>query len=67
MTTTLEKSWLTYKEAQEYCGISRTRLWELLRDSKGKAAKDGARVRINRASLDEYLERQDYAGVVGKK
>jgi excisionase family DNA binding protein len=66
MTTTLEKSWLTYKEAQDYCGIGRTRLWELLRKSQIKGAKDGARVRINRASLDAYLEQKDYTGIIGK-
>lgn len=66
MATTLEKRWLSYKEAAEYCGISRTRMWELLRSSKVKAAKDGARVRIDRTSLDAYLEQRDYPAIVEK-
>jgi excisionase family DNA binding protein len=66
MVTTLEKRWLSYREAEQYCGIGRTRMWELLRSSKVKAAKDGARVRIDRESLDAYLEQQNYTHITAK-
>jgi excisionase family DNA binding protein len=49
--------WVTYKQAEELSGLSRTTLWKLLNTSEIKAARVGRAVRINRRSLDEYLER----------
>jgi excisionase family DNA binding protein len=52
----VERQWLSYREATELTGLSRTRLWELLRDGLIAGAKDGKRVRISRASIESYLE-----------
>jgi excisionase family DNA binding protein len=53
----LQREWLTYAEAQMVSGLGRTTLWKLLNSSKIKAARVGRAVRINRRSLEEYLER----------
>ncbi len=66
MTTTIEREWLTYREAQMVSGIGRTRLWKLLRAGHIKGAKVGRSVRISRESLDEFLEQQNYASTVDK-
>jgi excisionase family DNA binding protein len=58
---TITKEWLSYAEAQEYAGIGRTKLWELVSSSCVPAAKVGRSVRISRRGLDEYLQSQSYA------
>lgn len=59
---TVTKEWMSYAEAQEYCGFGKTLLWELIRDGEIEAAKIGSgskrrTVRISRSSLDDYLRR----------
>jgi excisionase family DNA binding protein len=51
------REWVTYKQAEVLSGLSRTTLWKLLSAGEIKAARVGRAVRINRRSLDEYLER----------
>jgi excisionase family DNA binding protein len=51
------REWITYKQAEELTGLSRTTLWKLLSAGEIKAARVGRAVRINRYSLDEYLEK----------
>lgn len=63
---TVERSWYSYREAQEYAGIGRTKLWELVSSSQLQASKIGRSVRISKTSLDEYLESQSYSEVVGR-
>jgi excisionase family DNA binding protein len=53
----LQREWLTYAEAQAVSGLGRTTLWKLLNSGAIKAARVGRAVRINRRSLDGYLER----------
>ena len=57
MEAQLTREWVTYKQAEELSGLSRTTLWKLLSAGEIKAARIGRAVRINRRSLDEYLER----------
>lgn len=66
METAVERSWYSYGEAQEYAGIGRTKLWELVSSGQLQASKIGRSVRISKTSLDEYLESQSYSEVVGK-
>lgn len=54
------KEWLTYPEAQQYAGLGRTKLWELVSSGEVRAARVGRAVRISRRSLDEYMERSSY-------
>jgi excisionase family DNA binding protein len=51
------REWVTYKQAEDVSGLSRTTLWKLLSAGDIKAARIGRAVRINRRSLDGYLER----------
>ena len=58
METQLQPEWLTYEQAQQLVGLGRTTLWQLVSVGEIKAAHVGRAVRINRHSLEEYLERQ---------
>lgn len=53
--------WLSYPDAQKFSSLGRTKLWELVSSGEVRAAKVGRAVRINRDSLNQYLERSDYA------
>ncbi len=57
MTEAIVKEWLTYPEAQRYASLGRTKLWELVSSGEIKAARVGRAVRINRRSLEDFLER----------
>ena len=56
MQVEVTREWVTYKQAEELSGLSRTTLWKLLSAGEIKAARIGRAVRINRRSLDEYLD-----------
>ncbi len=56
MQVHITREWVTYKQAEELSGLSRTTLWKLLSAGEIKAARVGRAVRINRRSLDEYLD-----------
>ena len=62
----LQREWLTYAEAQTVSGLGRTTLWKLLNSGEIKAARVGRAVRLNRRSLEEYLERAS-EGVWGRE
>ena len=49
--------WVTYWQAEQYSGLSRTTLWRLVSAGDVEAAKVGRAVRINRESLDAYMGR----------
>jgi excisionase family DNA binding protein len=64
MQANIRREWMTYKQAGELSGLSRTTLWRLLSTGEVRAAKVGKAVRISRPSLEEYLENQNYAEIV---
>ena len=49
-------AWLNYKQAEAYSGLSRTTLWQLINARKIKAARVGRAVRIERDSLQAFME-----------
>jgi len=56
-TENVAKEWLTYLEAQRYAGLGRTMLWQLaVKEGRIKYARVGRAIRINRRSLDEFME-----------
>jgi len=61
MQVEITREWVTYKQAEELSGLSRTTLWKLLSAGEIKAARIGRAVRINRHSIDDYLERASEA------
>jgi excisionase family DNA binding protein len=55
------REWLTYTEVQHLAGLGRTKLWEFCSSGEIRADLVGRAVRIKRASLRAYLERNRYA------
>ncbi len=56
------REWMTYRQAEELSGLSRTTLWRLVRADEVEAAKVGRAVRISRSSLDAYMKRCSVVG-----
>ena len=59
----LEPSWVSYREAAQISGLGRTTLWRLVNSSQIKAARVGRAVRINRRSLEEFMESRSLTSV----
>jgi excisionase family DNA binding protein len=59
----VQPEWLRYPEAERYSGLGRSTLWKLITSGEVQAAKVGKAVRLNRRSLDEYMERHSTADV----
>ena len=49
-------AWLNYKQAEAYANLSRTTLWRLINARKIRAARIGRAVRIERDSLQAFME-----------
>jgi excisionase family DNA binding protein len=49
-------AWLSYKQAETYSNLSRTTLWQLINARKIRAARIGRAVRIERDSLQAFME-----------
>lgn len=60
MQAEVTREWVTYKQAEEISGLSRTTLRKLVDEGEIKIRRVGRAVRINRASLDAYMN--DEAG-----
>lgn len=56
MQTEAKPEWITYEEAQRLTSLGRTTLWKLCSSKSVKTARVGRAVRINRRSLEEYME-----------
>ena len=61
MQAEIVRGWLTYKEAEQLVGLSRTTLWKLIGLGEIEHRKVGRAVRINRASLDAYMNDEAFA------
>ncbi len=57
MQAEIVREWLTYKEAEQVVGLSRTTLWKLVSAGEIEHRKVGRAVRINRESLEAYMRR----------
>jgi excisionase family DNA binding protein len=51
----ITREWVTYRQAEEIAGLSRTTLRKLVADGEIQIRRVGRAVRINRASLDAYM------------
>ncbi len=58
METKIEPKWITYDEAQRLVGLGHTTLWRLVKSGEVKSARVGRAVRLERGSLEDYMERQ---------
>ena len=55
MHAAITREWMTYKEAEALAGLSRTTLRKLVDEDAIKIKRVGRAVRLNRASLDAYM------------
>ena len=62
MQAEIVMDWLTYKEAEQLVGLSRTTLWKMISAGEIEHRKVGRAVRINRQSLEAYMK-QDSQGL----
>jgi excisionase family DNA binding protein len=58
----VQRAWLSYEEARRLVGLSRTTLYRLVKAREVKGAQIGRSVRINRESLEAYMEAQVVSG-----
>ena len=56
--TQVTQEWISYPEAEKYCGLSHTTLWRYVKSEEIKAARVGRSVRIHLPSLKEFMERR---------
>jgi excisionase family DNA binding protein len=59
MQAEVTREWVTYRQAEEIAGLSRTTLRKLVDEGVIKVRRVGRAVRINRASLDDYMNDED--------
>ena len=59
MQTQVTREWVTYRQAEELAGLSRTTLRKLVDDGEIQIRRVGRAVRINMASLDAYMHGDD--------
>ena len=55
MQAEITREWVTYRQAEEIAGLSRTTLRKLVDEGAIKVRRVGRAVRINRATLDAYM------------
>ena len=55
MQAEIIREWITYREAEQLVGLSRTTLWKLLGAGEIEYRRVGRAVRINRESLTAYM------------
>ena len=55
MQTEITREWVTYRQAEQIAGLSRTTLRKLVDDKVIKVRRVGRAVRINRESLDAFM------------
>ena len=66
MQAQVTREWVTYRQAEEIAGLSRTTLRKLVDEGEIKIRRVGRAVRINRESLDAYMNADgpDTAGAI---
>ena len=50
------REWVSYPEAEQYCGLSHTTLWRHVTSGHIKSARVGRSVRIHLPSLRRFME-----------
>ncbi len=62
MQAEITREWVTYRQAEEISGLSRTTLRKLVAAGDVRIRRVGRAVRINRESLDAYMNGEEPAG-----
>ena len=55
MQAQITREWVTYRQAEEIAGLSRTTLRKLVDEGEIQIKRVGRAVRINRESLDAFM------------
>ena len=55
MQAEVSREWVTYRQAEEIAGLSRTTLRKLVDEGEIRIKRVGRAVRISRATLDAYM------------
>ena len=55
MQAEVTRKWVTYRQAEEIAGLSRTTLRKLVDENEIQIRRVGRAVRISRQSLDAYM------------
>jgi excisionase family DNA binding protein len=55
----ITREWVTYRQAEEIAGLSRTTLRKLVDGGEIQIRRVGRAVRINRESLDRYMNAEN--------
>ncbi len=55
MQAQVTREWVTYRQAEEIAGLSRSTLRKLVDDGEIQIRRVGRAVRINRESLDAFM------------
>ena len=50
------QEWVSYPEAERYCGLSHTTLWRYVKNGEIRAARVGRSVRIHLPSLKRFMD-----------
>jgi excisionase family DNA binding protein len=50
------QEWVSYPDAEKYCGLSHTTLWRYVTSGEIKAARVGKSVRIHLPSLQRFMD-----------
>jgi excisionase family DNA binding protein len=58
LRTETKPTWITYEEAQRLTSLGRTTLWRIVKSGAVRSVSIGRAVRLNRESLEEYMERE---------
>jgi excisionase family DNA binding protein len=61
--TEIVPAWITYEDAQRLTSLGRTTLWRIVKSGAVKSSSIGRAVRINRESLEEFMEREAQGAV----
>ena len=59
MQAEVTREWVTYRQAEEVTGLSRTTLRKLVDGGEIRIKRVGRAVRINRGSLDAYMNEDE--------
>jgi excisionase family DNA binding protein len=65
MQAEIVRRWLTYREAEQLVGLSRTTLWKLINTGQLDYRRVGRAVRISRESLEAYMKGEPNNSIEG--
>ncbi len=59
MQAEVTREWVSYRQAEEIAGLSRTTLRKLVDEGQIRIKRVGRAVRLNRESIDAYMNGED--------